>query len=288
MKLVSYNIQYSKGKDGVYNLERIADAVRGADIIGLQEVTRNFPEVPDTDQPATLSELLPEYYWAYGSAIDVDAGSDIVDGRAVSKRLEFGNMLLSRWPILSRRLLLLPRVGNVEHSDIQNGALEAIVDCPGTPRRFYVTHLNHLRGATRRLQLDWLIPKLFAVPHEGTCLTGDQWRGIQVTPAPISFIVMGDFNLTPDCDEYHRITGKPDYYHGQVLTNEHWVDSWTSAGHNEESSITWFDETRDFQSGLRLDYGFVSPDLANSVTSVRIDQACPASDHQPYWFELDI
>ena len=46
MKITSYNIQYGKGKDGRFDLARIADAVRDADIIGLQEVTRNLPGVP--------------------------------------------------------------------------------------------------------------------------------------------------------------------------------------------------------------------------------------------------
>ncbi len=38
MKIVTYNIRYGLGLDNQYDLERIADSVRGADIIGLQEV----------------------------------------------------------------------------------------------------------------------------------------------------------------------------------------------------------------------------------------------------------
>ena len=288
MKFVSYNIQYSKGKDGKHDLERIAESVRGADIIGLQEVTRNFPDVPDADQPARLAEFFPDYYWNYGSPIDIDTGSSITDGKATSHRLEFGCMVLSRWPIASRRLLLLPRVGSVENFDTQNGALEAVINHPNGAIRVYVTHINHLRSATRLKQLEWLVPKLFAVTHEGACLSGDQWHGIKVPPPPESFVVLGDFNLAPDSEEYDLIVGKPDYYYGRVVTNEHWVDTWTRAGHNEDNSHTWFDEADDFQTGLRLDYGFVSPDLAAKVVSARIDQKNPASDHQPYWFELGL
>ena len=40
MKLVSYNIQYGRGRDGVFDLQRIAAAVAGADIIALQEIER--------------------------------------------------------------------------------------------------------------------------------------------------------------------------------------------------------------------------------------------------------
>ena len=59
MKLVTYNIQYSLGKDGAYDLERIVEAVSEADIIALQEVTRYFSQAPDADQPGRIAELLP-------------------------------------------------------------------------------------------------------------------------------------------------------------------------------------------------------------------------------------
>ncbi|MCH8106878.1 MAG: endonuclease/exonuclease/phosphatase family protein, partial [Chloroflexi bacterium] len=51
MKLVTYNIRYSLGKDGAYDLERIVAAVRGADIIALQEV----------ENAAILDRLSTEY-----------------------------------------------------------------------------------------------------------------------------------------------------------------------------------------------------------------------------------
>ncbi len=288
MKLVTYNIQYSKGKDGEFDLSRIVDAVRGADIITLQEVARNMPGVPDADQPARIAELLPDYYWTYASPIDVDLGSTIENGQATSKRLEFGNMLLSRWPITSKRALLLPRTGNVDSFDMQNGVLEAFIAPPSGPIRIYVTHINHLRSQTRHKQLDWLVPKLFAIAAEGGSITGTDWQGIPVPPTPKSFIVLGDFNLTPTCAEYDRIVGKSDYFHGRVATSDHWIDSWTRCGHDEQDSITWYNEDNDFKSGLRLDYGFVSPDLADKIQAVRIDQTCAASDHQPYWLEMDL
>ncbi len=288
MKIVSYNIQYSKGKDGVFDLERIVDAVRGADIIGLQEVVRNMPDVPDADQPARIAEMLPELFSTYGSAIDVDVGSVVENGRASSTRFQFGNMLLSRWPIISRRHFLLPHVDIFEELNLYRSVLETVLDVPDGPLRVYVTHLDHLRSATRSKQLEWLVPKLFSIAGEGAGATSDSWKAFPKVPAPSSFVVLGDFNLTPDCDEYELITGKPDFQCGHVVTNEHWVDSWTRCGNNEDNSITWFDESEEFKTGLRLDYGFISPDLANCVTSARIDQNCPASDHQPYWFELNL
>jgi len=37
MKIVTYNIQYGRGKDGRFDLERIAEEIGGADLIALQE-----------------------------------------------------------------------------------------------------------------------------------------------------------------------------------------------------------------------------------------------------------
>lgn len=54
MKLVTYNIQFGKGLDGRVDLDRIADEIRGADIIALQEVERFWPRSGNTDQVASL------------------------------------------------------------------------------------------------------------------------------------------------------------------------------------------------------------------------------------------
>ena len=96
MKFVTYNIQYSLGKDVAYDLERIVEAVRGADIIALQEVSRNFSQGTDADQPGRIAELLPDFYWIYGPPVDLDASVRHANGRVMNRRLQFGNMLLAR------------------------------------------------------------------------------------------------------------------------------------------------------------------------------------------------
>ena len=289
MKIVSYNIQYAKGKDGRHDLARIADAVRGADLIGLQEVTRHFPGVPAdlAEQPERLSDLLPEHFWTYAPPLDLDGGSSVVHGRAHNRRVQFGNMLLSRWPIRSTRQLLLPRARSHDHADAQNGVLEAIVAAPGGDVRIYVTHLNYLRSQQRRAQLDWLLPALHAVPALGASITGtSHWAQLPQAAVPEEFILLGDFNLTPQQAEYDRIAGEADYFYGRQRTGGFLVDSWVAAGHREDEGLTWFDEARQFHTGLRLDYIFVTPGLAPRVLAAHIDADNPASDHQPVWLEL--
>ncbi len=289
MKLVTYNIQYSRGRDGAYDLERSLEAVREADIIALQEVTRNFGRAPDADQVGRIAELLPDFYWIYDPPVDLDASTRDGDGRVINRRFQFGNMLLARWPILSSRLLLLPRMRTYDKINPQSGALEGVVDCPGGPLRVYCVHLNYLNGAERMAQIDFLLPKLFEMPREGGVISGAErpsWPEFREVVLSEEFVVLGDCNLTPDSPEYSRIVGEPDFYYGSRIVAQHLVDTWVQTGHPQDEGVTWYDESKDFQSGLRLDYGFVSAGLAEKVKSAWIDDETLGSDHQPTWFEL--
>ena len=291
MKLVTYNIRFSLGKEGAYDLERIVEAVRGADIIALQEVTRNFTQGPDADQPGRIAELLPDFHWIYGPPVDLDAGARDADGRVTHRRLQFGNMVLARWPILSCRLLLLPRMRTYDKTNNQCGALEGVVDCPGGPLRVYSVHLNALNPEERMAQIDFLLPKLFDVPREGGTLTGSasEWNGEEVQEVPMreDFVVLGDCNLVPDSPEYSRIVGEPDCVSGSRIVANHLVDAWVQAGHPRDEGVTAYGEDEDdnFQP-CRLDYGFVSAGLAAKVRCAWIDDEAHGSDHQPTWFEL--
>ncbi len=288
MKLVTYNTQYSLGKDGRFDLARIAEAVRGADIIALQEVDRHQPRTDGIDQPARLAELLPEYFWIYGPPIDLNGCERSADGLVVNRRRQYGNMLLSRWPILSSRLHLLPKFRTFSHVDGQRGALEGVIAAPSGHLRVYSIHLSSLSAEARRAQLDYLLPRLLDLPREGGVCTGPAWGPYEEVPMPESYAVMGDCNFTPQSREYTRVVGEEDYYHGRAVLGHHLVDSWTQSGHGQDEGATWYGLEEKKGSALRLDYGFVSPDLAGKVQSARIDEDAPGSDHQPYWFELEL
>ncbi len=288
MKLVTYNIQYSLGKDGRLDLGRIAEAVRGADVIALQEVARHMPHAEEVDQPARLAELLPEHFWIYGPPVDLDGGERGADGRAVNRRRQHGNMLLSRWPILSSRLHLLPKFRTFTQFSAQRGALEGVIAAPAGPLRVYSIHLSSLSAEERLAQLDHLLPRLLDLPREGGVCTGPAWHGHGEAPMPESCIVMGDCNFTPQSREYLRVVGEADYYYGRAIVGHHLVDSWTHSGHGQDEGVTWYDDEQKKGPDLRLDYGFVSPDLASKIKSARIDDDAPGSDHQPYWFEADL
>ena len=62
MKLATYNIQFGLGKDGRYDLARIAEEVKTADIIALQEVDRYWRRSGCVDSPAVLGARLPDHH----------------------------------------------------------------------------------------------------------------------------------------------------------------------------------------------------------------------------------
>ena len=288
MKFASYNIQYSKGKDGQFDLERIAEEVRGADVIAMQEVVRNVQTVPHQDHPSGLAELLPDYYWVYGPVTDLDASETNDAGEVVNKRLQFGNLLLSRYPILSSRLLLLPRVRTYGMTSSQRGALEGLIDLPTGPLRVYSVHLDHVNSRQRIAEIEHLLPMLFTVPFDGASLTGPGWNGMTTPEVSDDFVVMGDFNMTPGSPEYEATVGVPDYYYGTTIAGDRLVDTWTQAGHALTEGVSWYDETDDWKPRGKLDYGFVSAGLADRVSAAWIDDVAIGSDHNPIWFRLDL
>ena len=153
MKLVSYNVQFGVGRDGKVGLERIAASVAGADIIALQEVTRNYPTNGGIDMVAELTAMLPDHHHVYGAAMDIDFGALMPEPPRPAIRFQFGNMLLSRWPIVSCRNLLLPRSRTYDKANLQRAALEGLILTPLGPLRIYSTHLDHVSAGERIIQI---------------------------------------------------------------------------------------------------------------------------------------
>ena len=163
MLLASYNIQYGLGRDNAYDIPRLARAVEAADIIALQEVVRGFDLNSRADQPAEFGALLNRY-WVYGPGFDVDNSTVDPAGRVTNRRRQFGNMVLSRWPIRASRNILLPRRPYHGIFDIARSALEVVIETPAGAFRIYSVHLSHIHAEQRARQLDCLIDQIGRAP----------------------------------------------------------------------------------------------------------------------------
>jgi endonuclease/exonuclease/phosphatase family metal-dependent hydrolase len=286
VSLVSYNIQFGRGKDGRCDIERIAKEISAADVIAMQEVDRHWPRSDMADQVALLNENLPDHYCVYGPGIDLDAiaGDGAPPNRA--RRRQFGNLLLSRYPILSARTHFLPKHALHGLVSLQRTALEGVIDFPQGPIRIYAVHLAHVSRNERHDQIARLLEIHREAPLGGGVRSGAhaEWDAQgPPPPMPAGAVLLGDFNMTPDSAEYTLIAGYDDPKYGRVATASEFIDAWLAVGGDPAGGFTKLEETR----SRRIDYAFVSIDLADRVRSVHVDLEAQGSDHQPLWVDMD-
>jgi endonuclease/exonuclease/phosphatase family metal-dependent hydrolase len=144
------------------------------EVVGLQEVLRpNGAEGPD--QARLIAEGLG-YHIAYGPAFD-------------SGGIEFGNCVLSKFPIRRSEVFALPKMDTDESRCLLFAELEA----PFGAIPFFVTHLNWRfhEGYVREAQVKVIAERVMSL-------------------APIHGfppIVVGDFNAAPEADEIRYMKG---------------------------------------------------------------------------------
>ncbi len=287
MKLITYNVQFCRGLDRIVDYDRIAETIRGADVIALQEVERHFPRTGNVDQVEELTSRLADYHWIYGAGVDLDADHAREDGSMVHRRQQFGNMLLSRTPIIASRNHFLPKYGSIGPLSIQRTALEGVIAYAGKAVRAYSIHLSHISAEERMLQVERILQLHNSAVLEGAPIAGDPattdfaHQGGNA-PLPSEAILMGDFNFTPDSAEYGRIVGPKSDYGGRVVNPAGFVDAWTWAGNEESSGATADRRGED----VRMDYCFVSTGMADLISTVAIDSDAVGSDHKPFRMEL--
>ncbi len=306
MKIVTYNIQFGLGKDRRFDPERIASDVDGADIIALQEVERYWKRSGNVDQPAKLGKILNKYYWAYGPYFDVDASIPQPDGRIKNVRRQFGNMILSKTPILSTRLFPLPKSALRQRHNMVVGVFEGVVKLQRDGAlRIYNAHLGARSQHDRVSQIISIRDTIRRAPAEGGAWTGDLAHSLwehhahtlweeDATPPPMpeSFVLLGDFNLEAKDPEYDYLVGPKDGDLGRLSSSEEFIDTWVAAGHDEGEGVTFpanlfHDPSSSDAPGMRLDYAFVDQSMESHVLGAWIDETARGSDHQPYWIELD-
>ena len=289
MKIVTYNIQYGRGRDGRFDLDRIAGEISGADVIALQEVERFWSRSGGVDQPRYIASCFSEHYPAYGPGVDLHLAGAEPGEEGAGRRRQFGNMLLSRAPLLTVRHHLLPKYGSLGPMSLQRSALEGVIAVRGGHVRVYSIHLTHLSAETRLPQVEALLGVHANAVREGPPMSGSglrkEWTHDGMpAPMPRDAILLGDFNMQPDSDEYERIVGPMSPYGGRITNPEGFVDAWVEAGNAIDAGPTA--EVQDCPA--RLDYCFVSAGLKDRIRTIHVDSDASGSDHQPVWVEIDL
>jgi endonuclease/exonuclease/phosphatase family metal-dependent hydrolase len=265
--ILTWNIQYGKGCDGVVDLARIARVARAmgeADVMCFQEVSRNDPDIAGgADQAAQLGALFPEYEVYFGAGLDRKGTG--------KQRRQFGNLLLSRLPVLQVFRHLLPHPPEPDIKHMQRQAIEVVLDTERGPLRVMTTHLEYYSAAHRATQVARLRELQVEVAGNEAQPPKPSGSPYDPVPRPASLVLCGDLNLLPDDNEY------------RLLFKDIFLDGWRAFRKNEKDppSTGLHDRQQWPMGGHCRDYFAVTEDVARRIASLEIDTATDASDHQP-------
>lgn len=274
--IVTWNIQWGRGCDGVVDLERIARVVQAmgeADVICFQEVSRFDPAIDGdgADQATMLEALFRGYRAFFGAALDRAGGR-------LDRRRQFGNLILSRVPVLHafRHPLPEPAEGEIKHMPRQ--ATEIVVETRGGPLRVVTAHLEYYSARHRQAQIE----RLRALHAEASAnavrpaKTGAS--PYDPLPRPSSLVLCGDLNILPDDAEYGALFGPFD--DGTPAL----VDAWrvVHGGTPHPPTCGLFDRAQWPNGGHCRDYFAITPDVGQRLAAVEADLKTDASDHQPF------
>jgi endonuclease/exonuclease/phosphatase family metal-dependent hydrolase len=281
MKVVSWNIQWARGCDGRVCVQRIVDALsdRGdADVICLQEVARGFDSLPGLtgeDQVAQFGARFPDHKPFFAPGID--------SLRPDGARMQFGNLTLSRLPVLAARRHLLPWPADGSVPAMQRACVELVIDDPGGALRVLNTHLEYYSRLQRMAQIDALralnAEALAHVAAPSAVREGNP--AFAPVPRPAAALLCGDFNCEPHSAEFLALIAPGE--HQDARWNDVWAACHGSVPHADTVGLhgcEW--------PGRRFccDFAFATPALLPRLRGIDVDQSTAASDHQPIWIEL--
>jgi endonuclease/exonuclease/phosphatase family metal-dependent hydrolase len=279
MILVTWNVQWCRGVDGLVDPARIvAEARRLAefDVLCLQEVADNYPDPrlagsDGEDQFSGLAKLLPGYAAVSGIAVDQPGDS--------GRRRRFGNMILSRLPVRQVYRHLLPYPCDPGVPGMPRIALEAVVGTASGDLRVVTTHLEYYSANQRMAQVEAL-RGIYAEGHahardaQATTTDGGPFHTFS---RPRETVITGDCNFEPGSPEHQRMLAP--FSDGTPPLLDAWDVVHSGAPH--PSTFKIYEKKTPDEPELHCDFIFVGEELQSRVRAIRVDQKTQASDHQP-------
>ncbi len=259
MRLLTWNVQWCRGLDGVVDPARIAREARrlaDPDVLCLQEISVGFISLPGShgeNQVDALRAALPGYQVFY----------------VIASRFPVGRVLRHALPWPPATVPSMPRA-----------ALEAVIEAPFGPLRIVTTHLEYFSSGHRAAQIERL-RELHGEANLETVAEEDEGP-FRPSARPQAAIVCGDFNLPPDDPLRARFL---EAFAGGAPT---FVDAWErlhpGAAHPHTFRVH---EREKGESPYCCDYVFVTENLAPRLRAISIDRDNRASDHQPVIVALE-
>jgi endonuclease/exonuclease/phosphatase family metal-dependent hydrolase len=277
MRLLTWNIQCGKGCDGMTDLARIVRVARAtcdADVFCFQEVSAGFSRHDGGgDQSAELAALLPGYVPIFRPAIET------VDRAGTLHR--FGNMTLSRLPVVQINNHILPWPGAGTGRSMRRHALEVTVQAAFGAVRIVNTHLEYYSVAQREAQ----ITRLLELQEDASASPKAPTRGpdepYESQTVAASSLMCGDFNFDV-ADPQHAMIDRSN------RSGLNYRDAWSTVRGDEQRSPTCglYDHVQWTGGPDCRDFIFATEDLIDRIRRVDVNGITDASDHQPVLIEL--
>ena len=234
LRVLSYNIHHGEGVDRKLDLPRIARVIadQKPDLVALQEMDVKTQRTGGVDQPAELARLTGMHV-AFGKGIDYQGG-------------EYGNAILSRFPIESKSVHPLPAS---EGEERRNATVVTVRPWEGGPEvRFVGTHLNYRDESERVLEVKAILSAL------------KQGQG-----GSLPTILAGDLNARPGTAPLKLFA--PD-----------WKDAAADRGAGDTPEAMTYPAEKPVR---RIDYVLLHPAAAWRVVESKVVPEPVASDHRP-------
>lgn len=279
MKLVTWNIQWGCGRDGRVDLARVlahARALADFDVLCLQEVADGWPDLPGGapgNQFHDVARALPGFAAIEGVAVDLPGPG--------GARRRFGNLLLSRLPVLQVLRHQLPWPADANVPSMARVAVEATLRAPFGPLRVLTTHLAYYSPAQRLAQVE----RLRELQREGAAHAR---RARPAGEGPFAALprggpalLAGDMNFRPGSVDHARLLAP--FSDGTPA----WFDAWAHLHPGQPCPPTFAPHDGPApEAPYCCDFVFASGDLLPRLRALRVDTATDASDHQPLLLEL--
>lgn len=266
MRLLSWNVQWCRGMDGVVDPARVAAEARrlaDPDVVCLQEVAAGhaLPGSRGEDQFELLARAFPGY-----------SAWPVITVESPGRR--FGNLLLTRLPVRRVQRHTLPWPGHDGDPSMPRAAVEAVLTGESGELRVLTTHLEYASAQHRAAQVARLAA-IHAEARAARALEDEPGPYELAAPLPRAAVYCGDFNFAPE-----------DPLHARML-EAGFVDAWQHLHAAQAHPHTFrVHEAPREKPALCCDYFFVSRELAPRIRSIRVDRDNRASDHQPVLLEL--
>ena len=278
MKVLTWNIQATKGCDGRFDLNRIVTLIKAysnLDVICLQEVSKHIPDLNNDDQPSLITAQFPGYEatWAPGFSVPEIGG----------KRSEFGNLTLVKKPLLKwSRVHSLPSPFVTELQMPRTMVEVAVGDAP-TAVTIFNAHLAFHSSVERVAQIQALtLMRDTIISNAVSTKAVGAWGPYSFKNESPALILCGDLNVDSESAEFK-----------EHISDRNWIDCGAEKksianGKNAERQPTvgCFDRIQWPQGPHVTDYFLATQSLAKYSMTVSVDVETDASDHQPVLLEV--